>query len=961
MSSEKIQKQLIKSKEKPEKKKKGDRGSFLPEGEKTKVYLIFSFLLPMILMIIGFANKKIFPFGDQQILVTDLWHQYYPFFRVLHEKLQSGASLLYTWQSGMGTNFISLMAYYCASPLNLLSILVSETYIREALAAILVLKIGCAGLFFAIFLKKTFGRNDMSLCIFSVLFALCSYIMGYYWNVIWIDTVALLPLVVLGVEQLVKTGKYRLYVISLALCLISNYYIALFVCIFTVFAFIFSGLFFKIPFKKYLFRFVQIALFTILALAAAAVIILPTFNALQLTHSVDNTFPKTITWYENFRTIIANMIAFHEPTSVDGLPNIYSGALCIVLIGVYLRSPKIMIREKISSILMLAFILISCNMNILNYLWHGMHFTNQIPYRFAFLFSFVLITMSYRAYTVIADGGLKIADILMMVAVTLIFFSISYTEQEHKAVLYTMIICAVYIIIMFLHERKWLKLEYMNILLALVVLVEMSFEVKLGIKSVRSTTRTNYPANSEDVSAELDRIEETDGDDFYRTEMSTWYTLNDPSLYGYNGVSQFSSMANENISKWIETMGVLGSAGGNRYFYASTSPLTNILTDVKYMIAKDNYCADTYSMSSLPSETDITTYKNNYHVGLGFVMDDAVLDFSNNASDYTNPFEAQNEWVKATTDIEENLFTAVEVKDVGHKGLYVTRNGYGKYSYQHDDNSAETKYFLKYNYLVPQNGMVYAYTKVTNGKSNCITMEEGNELHTYNIKKQPYIFPVGSFNTGTTVTLKMPIDTDECSGSADIYLYTMNEDVFQKVYDYYSESVLKVSSYDDTHVNGTINAANDGLLYTSIPYEKGWTVKVDGKKVKTYPAGNAMLSVYITAGQHEITYSYIPDGFVAGLILSVSAVIILILLYIIERKRKKNALVIADYVSLFDTKNTQMFMIHHKEKTGDDAENEDSDESEEEADETASEGSTQDVKAEEENNSDKNKENNEEL
>lgn len=890
----------------------------------TKLYLILSFFLPMILMVIGFGQAKVFPFGDQQILVTDLWHQYYPFFQILHEKLQHGASLLYTWKSGMGTNFIALIAYYAASPLNLLSILVSDTYLREALTAILILKISCAGLFMAIFLKRTFGKNDLSLVIFSVLFALCSYILGYYWCCIWIDTVALLPLVVLGLEQILKEGKYRLYVIALALSLISNYYIALFICIFAVFAFCIGGLFLRVPFKKFLLRTAQVIGCSLVAAAIAAVIILPTYNALQLTHSVDNSFPTTITWYENFRDIIANMGGYHEPTSVDGLPNIYSGVLCIVMLGIFLRSPKIMLREKIASVLMLAFILVSCNMNILNYLWHGMHFTNQIPYRFAFLFSFIFVTMAYRAYTVIADGGLKPLDIAAIIAIGLIYFSLSYKVQENKAVLYTLITFLVYTFIIFLHERKLLNLDIFRFATILVVIVEMTFSVKFGIKSVRTTTRTDYPTKGASVTAELENIYSQDDEKFYRTELSSWYTLNDPAMYNYNGVSQFSSMANEKISKWCTGMGLPASAGGNRYYYASTSPLTNIFTDVKYMLAKDGYNADTFAFDEFSSTDGVTSFKNKYSVGLGFmVKDSGVLDFD--PEQYSNPFEAQNEWLKETTGITEDLFTPVEVKDVGHKGLYVTKGDYGKYTYSELQDNEEAEYFLKYNYLAPNTNMLYAYTSVSAGKSDCYTMLEGSSLHTYNIKKQPYIFPMGSFDAGATVTLKMPIDKEECNGSATIYVYSMNQDVFEKAYEYYKTSVLDITSFGDTKIKGTVNAAEDGILYTSIPYEKGWTVKVDGEKAETLMAGKAMLAVKLTSGSHEIEYSYKPEGFVAGAILSVGGILLLVALYIIERKRKKDKMVVAKYPALFDSANVHM-LTFRKKKSKDETDDEKSEE-----------------------------------
>ena len=126
-------------------------------------FLLLSFLFPMLFLSAGFAMQHVYPLGDRQILVVDFWHQYYPFLRLLHEKLQHGGSLLYTWNSGLGSDFVSMAAYYAASPLNLLTVLVPDAWLREAVTVLLLLKVGCAGLFFALFLKGTFHRNDFSL------------------------------------------------------------------------------------------------------------------------------------------------------------------------------------------------------------------------------------------------------------------------------------------------------------------------------------------------------------------------------------------------------------------------------------------------------------------------------------------------------------------------------------------------------------------------------------------------------------------------------------------------------------------------------------------------------------------------------------------------------------------------------------------------------------------------------
>ena len=73
--------------------------------------------------------------------------------------------------------------------------------------------------------------------IFSTFYALCGWAVGYYFNTIWLDTFAIFPLVVSGINKVVKKNEFRLYIISLASAIIANYYIGLMVCFFTVFYF----------------------------------------------------------------------------------------------------------------------------------------------------------------------------------------------------------------------------------------------------------------------------------------------------------------------------------------------------------------------------------------------------------------------------------------------------------------------------------------------------------------------------------------------------------------------------------------------------------------------------------------------------------------------------------------------------------------------------------------------------
>ncbi|MBQ1617423.1 MAG: YfhO family protein, partial [Ruminococcus sp.] len=165
-------------------------------------FIWLSFLVPFVLMVTAFALMSVSPFGDKQILVTDLWHQYYPFLADFQYKLQHGESFFWTWSVGGGVNYFSLMSYYLASPVNFLSVFIPADWLREFLMFSVALKIALGGAFTAYFLKSVYKRNDVSLIMFACCFSFCAYFMGYYWNTIWMDTVCITPLVALGTVKL---------------------------------------------------------------------------------------------------------------------------------------------------------------------------------------------------------------------------------------------------------------------------------------------------------------------------------------------------------------------------------------------------------------------------------------------------------------------------------------------------------------------------------------------------------------------------------------------------------------------------------------------------------------------------------------------------------------------------------------------------------------------------------------
>ena len=887
--------------------------------EKGALYFLLSFFIPFIIMLIAFQKEDIHMLwftdgkfkesGDNQFLVVDLWHQYYPFFRVLREKLLTGGSFLYSWQNGIGTNFLSLISYYAASPLNWVSVFFDDEHIRECLMYLLAAKIGFCGAFFSCFLRYAYKRRDLSIVIFSVIFALCSYSLGYYWNVMWFDTIALFPLVMLGVTAMCRERKWKLYTAALALSLISNYYVGFFTCIFTIFMFAAAAVIEWDGFKKFFKKLWLIVRSSVIGIGLGAFMLLPSYLALKLTYSANNTFPAEVRWAEKWQDIFANLISYSEPTFKEGLPNFACGMLAVTLFGVFLFSAGIKIREKIASVLMLALIAVSCNMNQLNYIWHGFHVTNQLPYRFAFIFSFVLAAAAYRAYDVMTEKGIKLYQLPMLVIAPCAVFYMCYlsdkdTEEgfsfSNAALKSSLIITAVYILIFICVKLMPLKDKnvfraVINVAVAAAVITEMSKNAVIGVQTVGTSDYNSYPSYNVEVQKVLEVMRERDRSKFYRTEMTGTYTLNDSSLYGYNGLSQFSSSANVSVTRYFQRLGLYGSEAGNRFYYRTGTPVANSLLGLKYVVAKLGPLRNSSAfLEPVCSVDPVNLYENKYSLSLGFMMDPSILDIPDSPG--MNPFEYQNSVMKKASGLDISLFTAQPVKMVSYDNVEVDKSSYGEYFFGVVDAEAEAK--TTYDFDGVDGAYLYGYVRGNGVDSISVTCDGESADASVSSNGYSIAFPMGEGQGGSTASAELKYSSDTRSGNYSFVVYALDKEAFTDVYSRLADEQLNITEFSDTKIKGDINVKDYGVMYFSIPYEKGWSVYVDGKKTDTFPVLDAMLGIKADAGRHEIVLKYSPDGFAVGLIVSGGSLLLFILFAYLDSRKKKKSEAAAESVSV---------------------------------------------------------------
>ena len=90
-----------------------------------------------------------------------------------------------------------------------------------------------------------------------------------------------------------------------------------------------------------------------------------------------------------------------------------------------------------------------------------------------------------------------------------------------------------------------------------------------------------------------------------------------------------------------------------------------------------------------------------------------------------------------------------------------------------------------------------------------------------------------------------------------------------------NENMINLTSFEENKITGKITG-NDGIIYTSIPYDDGWNVYVDGKKTDTLMIGNSLLGFDISDGEHEITLEYKIPYFKTGMVISIGALFLII-------------------------------------------------------------------------------------
>lgn len=787
--------------------------------------LTAAFFIPVLVLVVIFAQRGIFPFGEECFLRTDMYHQYAPFFSEFQHKLTSQGSLLYSWDIGMGVNFSALYAYYLASPVNWLVILSPKQFLIEFMTILIVIKTGLSGLSFTWYIQKHTGTKTFGSCFFGIFYALSGYMAAYSWNIMWLDCILLFPVILLGLERLVKEKKGLLYCIALGVSILSNYYISIMICIFMV-IYVLALVILDPPKsgRELAGTAGRFTLYSLLAGGLAAVVLLPEIYALKATASGDFDFPKTISSYFSIFDMLARHIGnVQTEIGLDHWPNIYCGVAVLMFLLLYLGSRKIRMREKAVYFGMLLFFYASFSVNVLNFIWHGFHYPNSLPCRQSFIYIALVLLMSYKVSLELKNTPWKHILFAFWGAAAFVILAeklVDNTEQFHFSVFYAaLLLLALYTGCIYLYQKgKWNRDV---LLLAVLTLVSTEAAVNMAVTSIPTTSRTAYVKDNEDTKALADSIRSSV---FYRIEKGDSRTKNDGAWMNFPSASLFSSVASAAMSDFFKIVGCESST--NAYSVKGSTPFVDALFATRYGIYPDQQPADGMK-EQIGRHGSMWLYENKYTLPVGFILPNDVED--NWILDSGNPAEVQND-LSSVLGVRDMLIPVEGVSD--GKKLTFTADDSGDY-----------------------------YVYVTNKKVEKVSAMIGEHSLTFDNVDRGYFLELGYVLQDQEVILQAE---DEGKPAMQAEIWRFDPEGLNQVYDRLNQSPLELTSWTDTGLAGSIDSPEGGTMFTSIPFDKGWKVWVDGRQVQTRPVFEAFLAVDLAPGEHKIRLSFEPQGLKQG-------------------------------------------------------------------------------------------------
>lgn len=844
---------------------------------KSKIY-IFSLLVPSLILSFIFIAFGTFPFGGNTILKADMYHQYLHFYSYFYDSIKGDSSLLYSWTSGLGTNFIGNLAYYISSPFMVVTLLFPKDNIVEAMTLTIILKIGFSGLTISFFIARKFPKmNSLEIVVFSTFYALMSYNIMFYHNLMWLDGLIWLPLIIISTERLIYSREVSFFIICLSISFLSNFYISFMVGLYTLLYFL-SEIILQnksISIKRKNKIYLKFIIGTVIAGGISSILTIPTFFQLIKTEKLANDlgFSPNI----NVISFLSKLLSGNYDSLFNGTPYIYIGTFVLILVPLFFLNSSIPLPEKVRWIALLVILFICMEFPLLNLIWHGFDSPNSFLYRYSFVFSFSLLIISLKAYEHLDEENNK--------GITYLFFITNLivgllSLRSGKLYIYVMNILSVSLFYLFIFMKLYIKNSkiFLGFLLILYTSVELLFNtsalyVKLTLDEGGNVHR-NHLDDYKQYSDVIQKVKTIDSHPIFRIDTDLDYTLNDSIMLGHSSLNYFSSFLREDLADSMKSLGF--STIKAKYIENGATFFTNSLLGMKYKISSEKI-NDTgfYELSKIG---DLRIYRNRYSIPIGILINKEQVERYKKS---INPFFNQNEIFDIITEEELDLFSPI--KPINVEYLNVEKKMYEDKVRLHREKDGEP---IKIRYEFFIDGISEFYGQIKGSKLvNSTVFVNNKALSNYPSMENQGIIKFGVYQ-GEKVIIELQVDSDDFQVYEELfYLGTFKD--FTDVYDNIANESFIIKNIEENKLEGNVNVSNEEkLLFLTIPWDEGWKVIIGDKRVKPKKTLGGFLGIPVTHGLNEIELCFIPRGLIAGIVVSIIS--LLILFYIIVYEIRKN-------------------------------------------------------------------------
>ncbi|MBQ8498127.1 MAG: YfhO family protein [Clostridia bacterium] len=836
-------------------------------------YAVASFGMTYTMLLIFAIVCELAPFGRYSLLAIDLHGQYYP---MMTEKLSDLFSV-WSWNGSLGFSTLAQGAYYTNSIFILLLALFSE-YARIAILDLVIfLKIALSAAFFSYYLEQKHKKYSLFITVFGIAYALSAYMTAFIAQPMWLDVVLLLPLILNGLERMLQGKNPLRYTLLLAFAIFSNFYISFMLCIFLVLWFVILLIAEKRRSLRETVRMTgKFAIFSLLAGMLCAAVILPLLANMENWISSSLSFSGEIEWYHRAAEI-ADAFSFGAKSSREfGAANVFCGSSAVFFLLLFLFNSGIPLKKRLSYTALTVFLFLSFEINLLDYIWHGFHFPNQLPARQSFLLIFLLLMIAYETLLHRKELDFVRLFVSYLISAGVLFIGLSESANTVGRIISVMILTLVFLLMVLslcLRDKKDLR----NVCATLLAFVLMTESIVNGMFVLcfytGVTDAVKYVENEADMEY-LSEKYESGKTDFYRSEVYPNFTFNTGQLYQIKGVTYYSSTMNGQLYRLFERLGNRVYAQNVSTVYQPT-PMQDMMFGVRYHYMRSGKKLD-YGKRIEKTET-VSVYESPYALPLAYTVDPDIKRFMTVSVEDPTVYEGialQARFLSLAAGFPmETLASETAASDVRVSNGTIN----GKYLHVKDTDS-EAIYSAEFQ--AEHDGYFYldfdfkigTYTAFINGK-NKHTGSCGSDT----------LLSLGYVQKGDTVSVEVS------AGGYQTVLYgvkgwVLNEDALMAVHETLSEGGLCVTFASDTKIRGTVSVSEDAVLYSSIPAETGWAVYIDGEKQETYDLDSGLLCCDITAGEHTVEYRYSPPGFVLGMGITLAAAGILFL-YVYTKKR----------------------------------------------------------------------------